>query len=85
MDTFCDMSWSHITGLFLQDHKTPLLLALEHAMYSSDDDNDDYSDIVKMLLEKGAVYDVKDEVSYAVYRSLEKIHRWIFSCQICSW
>ena len=49
--------------MFLQDHKTPLLLALKRALYNYDDD---YSDIVKMLLEKGAVYDVKDGVSHAV-------------------
>ena len=64
MDTLCDMSWSHITGLFLQDQKTPLLLALERAV---EDYDYGYSDIVKMLLERGAVYDVKDEVSYAAY------------------
>ena len=28
---------------------------------------DYYRDVIKMLLEKGAVYDVKDGVSYAVY------------------
>ena len=64
LDTFCDMSWYHITGLFLQNHKTPLLLALETTL---EDDELDNSDVIKMLLEKGAVYDVKDGVSYAVY------------------
>ena len=63
MDTFCDMSWSYLTGLFLQDHKTPLLLALERALYSYDDDDYDYSDVVKMLREEGAVYNVNNEVS----------------------
>ena len=64
LDTLCDMSWSHITGLFLQDHKTPLQLALKTALEDGEFDN---RDVVKMLLEKGAVYDVKDGVSYAVY------------------
>ena len=63
MDTFYDMPWYHITGLFLQDHKTPLLLALEHALYSYDDDYDRYNDIVKILQEEGAVYNVNNEVS----------------------
>ena len=52
--------------MFLQDHKTPLLLMLERAV----EDYflvDYYRDVIKMLLEKGAVYDVKDGVSYAVY------------------
>ena len=41
----------------------PLLLALEYALYN-DVDN---SDVVKMLLEKGADYNVNDDVSYIVY------------------
>ena len=50
--------------MFLQDHKTPLQLTLETAVEDEEFDN---SDVIKMLLESGAVYDVKDGVSYAVY------------------
>ena len=50
--------------MFLQDHKTPLQLALETALEDEEFDN---GEVIKMLLERGAVYDVKDGVSYAVY------------------
>ena len=39
-------------------------MALETALKDEEFDN---SDVIKMLLEKGAAYDVKDGVSYAVY------------------
>ena len=41
---------------------TPLLLALQRAVYNYDD-NCDYSVVVKMLWEEGAVYNVNNEVS----------------------
>ena len=39
-------------------------MALETALEDGEFDN---SDVIKILLERGAVYDVKDGVSYAVY------------------
>jgi len=51
----------------LQDQKTPLLLVLKSAVENNIDNSEndiDNSDIVKMLLEKGADVNVKDEVSY---------------------
>ena len=63
LDTLYDISWSHITALFLQVRNTPLLSALERAV---EDYYYDYSDIVKMLLEEGAVYNVTNEVSCTV-------------------
>ena len=56
---FCNMSWNHTSGLFLQDHKTPLLVAVESAV----EDDFDNSDVVRMLLEKGADCNVEDKVS----------------------
>ena len=74
------MSQSHITGLLLQDHKTPLLLALEAALEDGEFDN---SDVIKMLLEKGAVYDVKDGVSYAVYNATKHVNRTSYNEGTC--
>ena len=63
----CNMSWNHTTGLFLQDHKTPLQLAVEYVLQSAEEyDVDINIDVVKMLLEKGADCNVKDKVSYIV-------------------
>ena len=62
--------------MFLQDQKTPLLLALEIAL---DDEEFDNSDVIKMLLEKGAVYDVKDGVSYVVYNVTKCVDRTSYS------
>ena len=47
--------------LLLQDHKTPLLLALEGAAKSITDR--DYSDVVKMLVKEGSDLSIKDGVS----------------------
>ena len=44
-------------------------MALEHAV----EDDFDNSNVVKMLLEKGAEYSVIDEVSYIVFRQCNKI------------
>ena len=74
------MSWSHVTGLFLQDHKTPLLLALETALEDEEFDN---SDVIKMLLERGAVYDVKDGVSYAVYNVTKHVNLISYNEDTC--
>ena len=55
---------------------TPLLLALETTLEDEEFDN---SDAVKILLEKGAVYDVKDEVSYAVYNVTKCVNRTLYN------
>ena len=48
--------------MFLQDHKTPLLLTLESAGEIGFDNNE----IIKMLQQHGAEVNVKDGVSYNV-------------------
>ena len=66
--------------MFLQDHKTPLQLALETALEDGEFDN---RDVIKMLLERGAVYDVKDGVSYAVYNVTKPVDQTLNNEDTC--
>ena len=48
------MLLSHITVMFLQDHDTPL----------HDAAREGYTDVVQLLIDKGADINAKDSVSY---------------------